>query len=81
MSRLQYLESGKQVSSEREIFVSKRVKVTMDIEEIAKHMTDKTVIGVEVEYDLNTMVITLDDGSTVELIVDSIYAEVPEYDS
>lgn len=53
----------------------------MDIEEIAKHMTDKTVIGVEVEYDLNTMVITLDDGSTVELIVDSIYAEVPEYDS
>lgn len=75
------MESGKQVSSEREIFVSKRVKVTMDIEEIAKHMTDKTVIGVEVEYDLNTMVITLDDGSTVELIVDSIYAEVPEYDS
>jgi hypothetical protein len=75
------LESGKQVSSEREIFVSKRVKVTMDIEEIAKHMTDKMVIGVEVEYDLNTMVVTLDDGSTIELIVDSIYAEVPEYDS
>jgi hypothetical protein len=75
------LESGKQVSSEREIFVSKRVKVTMDIEEIAKHMTDKMVIGVEVEYDQNTMVITLDDGSTIELIVDSIYAEVPEYDS
>lgn len=75
------MESGKQVSSEREIFVSKRVKVTMDIEEIAKHMTDKMVIGVEVEYDLNTMVVTLDDGSTIELIVDSIYAEVPEYDS
>jgi len=53
----------------------------MDIEEIAKHMTDKMVIGVEVEYDLNTMVVTLDDGSTIELIVDSIYAEVPEYDS
>jgi hypothetical protein len=53
----------------------------MDIEEIAKHMTDKMVIGVEVEYDQNTMVITLDDGSTIELIVDSIYAEVPEYDS
>lgn len=75
------MESGEQVSSEREIFVSKRVKVTMDIEEIAKHMTDKMVIGVEVEYDLNTMVVTLDDGSTIELIVDSIYAEVPEYDS
>ena len=75
------MESGKQVSTEREIFVSKRVKVTMDIEEIAKHMTDKMVIGVEVEYDLNTMVVTLDDGSTIELIVDSIYAEVPEYDS
>lgn len=53
----------------------------MNIDEIAQHMTDKTVIGVEVLYDANTMIVTLDDGSSIELIVDSIFAEVPSYDS
>jgi hypothetical protein len=53
----------------------------MNIEEIAEHMTDKMVIGVEVLYDANAMILTLDDGSSIELVVDSIFAEVPTYDS
>jgi len=53
----------------------------MDINEIADHMTDKLVIGVEIEYDNNTLVLTLDDGSTIELVVDSIFAEIQPYDS
>lgn len=81
MPRLQYMESREQVSSQREGFSNKRLRLIMNIDEIAQHMTDKTVIGVEVLYDANTMIVTLDDGSSIELIVDSIFAEVPSYDS
>ena len=75
------MESREQVSSQREGFSNKRLRLIMNIDEIAQHMTDKTVIGVEVLYDANTMIVTLDDGSSIELIVDSIFAEVPSYDS
>lgn len=75
------MESGEQIASEREVFTYQRLRLIMDIEEIAQHMTDKLVIGVEVLYDANTMILTLDDGSSIELIVDSIFAEVPSYDS
>ena len=75
------MESGEQIASEREVFTHQRLRLIMDIEEIAQHMTDKLVIGVEVLYDANTMILTLDDGSSIELIVDSIFAEVPSYDS
>lgn len=75
------MESGEQISSERQVIPSKRLRLIMNIEEIAEHMTDKMVIGVEVLYDANAMILTLDDGSSIELVVDSIFAEVPTYDS
>tara|TARA_R110000772_G_scaffold44736_1_gene102899 strand:+ start:201 stop:431 length:231 start_codon:yes stop_codon:yes gene_type:complete len=55
-------------------------KVKMDIQEISEHIVGKTIDAVDVVYGEDTMVIYLDDGSHVELIVDSIYAHVPDLD-
>ncbi len=53
----------------------------MDILLIAKHMMDKTIDDIDIVYGENTMTIFLDDGSSVELIVDSIHLNATEYDS
>ena len=81
MQKLQHLESWEQIFTKRSTLPRSSLILTMDINEIADHMTDKLVIGVEVEYDNNTLVLTLDDGSTIELVVDSIFAEIQPYDS
>ena len=52
----------------------------MDIQEIADHIIGKTIDSVDVVYGENTLIIYLDDGSNVELIVDSIYANLPQLD-
>ena len=48
---------------------------------IAKHMINKTIDDIDIVYGENTMTIFLDDGSSVELIVDSIHLNATEYDS
>ena len=48
---------------------------------IAKHMINKTIDDIDIVYGENTMTIFLDDGSSVEMIVDSIYLNTAEYDS
>ena len=53
----------------------------MDIQLIAKHMIDKTIDDVDIVYGENTMTIFLSDGSSVEMIVDSIYLNTIDYDS
>ena len=53
----------------------------MDILIIAKHMMDKTIDDIDIVYGENTMTIFLDDGSSVEMIVDSIHLNATEYDS
>lgn len=55
-------------------------EVPMDIQEIADHIIGKTIDSVDVVYGENTLVIYLNDGSNVEMIVDSIYANVPQLD-
>jgi len=52
----------------------------MKIQEIAEHITGKMIDAVDVVYGEDTMVIYLDDGSSVELVVDSIYANMPDLD-
>ena len=52
----------------------------MDIQEIAEHMVGKIVGAVDVVYGEDTMIIYLDDGSDIELIVDSIHANIPDLD-
>jgi hypothetical protein len=53
----------------------------MDIQLIALHMLDKTIDDVDIVFGENTMTIFLDDGSSVEMIVDSIHLNATEYDS
>ena len=53
----------------------------MDILLIAKHMMDKTIDDIDIVYGENTMTIFLDDGSSGEMIVDSIHLNATEYDS
>tara|TARA_R110002020_G_scaffold219343_1_gene427218 strand:+ start:95 stop:271 length:177 start_codon:yes stop_codon:yes gene_type:complete len=55
-------------------------EVPMDVQEIADHIIGKTIDSVDVVYGENTLVIYLNDGSNVEMIVDSIYANVPQLD-
>jgi|TARA_R110002167_G_scaffold87110_1_gene235660 hypothetical protein len=52
----------------------------MDIQLIAVHMLDKTIDNVDVVHGEDTMVIHLDDGSIIELIIDSAYMNVQDLD-
>lgn len=52
----------------------------MDINEIAEHMVGKTIEAVDVVFGEDSMIVYLSDGSDVELIIDSIYANVPDLD-
>ncbi len=52
----------------------------MDIQSIADHITGKIIDAVDVVYGEDTLTIWLDDGTSVEMIVDSIYANVPDLD-
>jgi hypothetical protein len=55
--------------------------VSMDIQLIAEHMKDKIIDDIDIVYGENTMTIFLSDGSSVEMIVDSIHLNTTEYDS
>ena len=46
-----------------------------------KHMIDKRIDDIDIVFGENTMTVFLDDGSSVEMIVDSIYLNTTEYDS
>lgn len=53
---------------------------TMDIDEIAEVMTGKIIEEVAITYGEDTMTIFLSDGSSIEIVVDSIFADIPELD-
>ena len=42
----------------------------MDIQLITEHMKDKTIDDIDIVYGENTMTIFLDDGSSVEMVVE-----------
>jgi hypothetical protein len=52
----------------------------MDIDEIAEVMTGKIIEEVSITYGEDTMILFLSDGSSIEIVVDSIYADIPELD-
>lgn len=52
----------------------------MDINEIAERIIGKEVVNVDVTYGEDTLTIYFDDGSVLELIVDSIYFDSIDYD-
>ena len=53
---------------------------SMDIDEIAEVMTGKIIEEVAITYGEDTMTIFLSDGSSIEIVIDSIYADIPELD-
>lgn len=53
---------------------------SMDIDEIAEAMTGKLIEEVQVTFGEDTMILFLSDGSSVEIVIDSIYADIPELD-
>lgn len=53
----------------------------MDIDEIAEHMIGKTVEDVQITFGEDTMIIFLSSGASIEIIIDSIYADIPDFDS
>jgi len=55
-------------------------KVEMDVQLIALHMADKTIDAVDVVQGESEMILHLSDGSSVEMIIDSIYMNVQELD-
>lgn len=52
----------------------------MDINEIADFIVGKTIDAVDVVFGEDTLILFLDDGSNVELIIDSIYCNTPDLD-
>ena len=55
-------------------------KLEMDVLEIALHMKDKTIAAVDIVQGESELIIHLSDGSSVELIVDSIHMNVQDLD-
>jgi CYTH domain-containing protein len=53
---------------------------SMDIDEIAEVMTGKIIEKIELTWGEDTMTMYLSDGSSVEIVIDSIYADIPELD-
>lgn len=73
----------KQQSNKRKkkIRVNYQHKVSIvDIDEIAEKMIGKTIEDVTVTYGEDTITIFLSNGMSIEIICDSIYADIPEFD-
>ena len=55
-------------------------KIKMDVQLIALHMQDKTIDAVDIVQGESELIIHLSDGSSVELIVDSIHMNIQDLD-
>ena len=82
MSRLWKMVKTKQTNRNKKVRLGYTHirKMEMDIQLIAFHMLDKTIDNVDVVHGEDTMVIHLDDGSSIELIIDSAYMNVQDLD-
>jgi hypothetical protein len=52
----------------------------MDVHTIALHMADKTIDAVDIVQGESEMILHLSDGSSVELIIDSIHMNIQDLD-
>ena len=55
-------------------------KIQMDVHTIALHMQDKTIDAVDIVQGESEMILHLSDGSSVELIIDSIHMNIQDLD-
>lgn len=51
-----------------------------DIQKIADELVGKEITAIDVVYGEDTMVIHFQDGSVLEVIIDAIYLDAPDYD-
>jgi len=73
-------QSSKRVKQTR--INRQRVRTIMnDIEKIAEHMVGTTIEECQITYGEDTITIFLSSGASIEIVVDSIYADIPEFDS
>ena len=72
-------QQGDQRKKKIRINCQHKVKI-MNITEIAEHMTGCTIEEIVITYGEDTMTIYLDSGASIEIIVDSIYADIPKLD-
>ena len=72
-------QQGDQEQKKIRIRCQHKVKI-VDIIDIAKAMTGCVIEECQVTYGEDTITIFLDSGASVEIIVDSIYADIPEHD-
>lgn len=52
----------------------------MEINEIAERIVGKEIVNVDVTYGEDTLTLYFNDGSVLEIIVDSIYLDSLDYD-
>jgi hypothetical protein len=55
-------------------------RAAMEIDEIGELMVGKTIEEVNIVYGEDVLVIYLSCGSSIEIVVDSIYADIPDLD-
>tara|TARA_R110000850_G_C9594337_1_gene427866 strand:+ start:109 stop:360 length:252 start_codon:yes stop_codon:yes gene_type:complete len=82
MPRLWEVVKGKKTNRKNTIRVGYTHirKIEMDVQLIALHMADKTIDAVDVVQGESELIIHLSDGSSIELIVDSIHMNVQDLD-
>jgi len=73
-------EQQKDSTNEKVTIRYQHLGKTMDIDEIAEIMTGKIIEEVAITYGEDTMTLFLSDGSSIEIVIDSIYADIPELD-
>lgn len=52
----------------------------MDIEALCEHLLGKTIVEAEAYYENSQLNITLNDGTYIEITVDTVYSEIPTLD-
>jgi len=73
-------EQQKDSTNEKVTIRYQHLGKTMNIDEIAEIMTGKIIEEVAITYGEDTMTLFLSDGSSIEIVIDSIYADIPELD-
>ena len=56
------------------------IRKIMDIEALCEHLVGKTIVEAEAYYENSQLNITLNDGTYIEITVDTVYSEIPTLD-
>ena len=57
-----------------------KVRIMNDIQKISEELIGKEITAVDVVYGEDILILHLQDGSVLEIIIDAIYLDSPDYD-